>query len=66
MSGRGLNLSRGERNWRLNDAVVDSVQVLDVERVEVVRYIWVESSRKDEPCVISHEGYLQKGSLARL
>jgi len=28
--------------------------------------IWVESSRKGgEPCVISHEGYLQKGSLVR-
>jgi len=66
MSVRGLNLSRGGRNWQLNDAVVDGVQVLDVGRIEVVGYIWVESSRKDgEPCVTSHEGYLQEGSLVR-
>jgi hypothetical protein len=66
MSGRGLNLSRWGRNWQLNDAVVDGVQVLDVGRIEVVGYITVESSQRDgEPCVISHEGYLQKGSLAR-
>jgi len=58
MSGRGLNLSRGEEIG--DDAIVD-VQVLDVERIEVMGHVWVESSRKDcEPRVSSHEGYLQK------
>ena len=66
MSGRGLNLSRGGRNWQLNDAIVDGVQVLDISRIEVVGYITVESSQRDgEPCVILYEGYLEKGSLVR-
>ncbi len=55
---RGVGEKREEVG---DDAVVDCVQILDVEGIKVMGHFRVERGRKDgEPGVISHERYLHK------
>jgi hypothetical protein len=51
-----------EREQVGDDAIVDSVEIFDVEGIKVMGHLWVERGGKDgEPGVVTHECYLEAG-----